>query len=187
MYAAILLGYRSQPARSTICTTRFFYSTNQKLVALVNFGWYLLVTSSSTHYRQTFGPRRERPEYLHVATGAVVTFSVYPLLHGVLEGSTLVSIMIFSLLSVLLTFPLRGPLWCKMLWLGLGNLVGLAWNLIWLSLISLTAGIGVFQIVHFAIGPAVSFMWIVPVWSLGFSALASVEHRERGEKRKETK
>jgi hypothetical protein len=120
-----------------------------------------------------------------MAAGAVVAFSVYPLLHGALEGSTLLSITIFNLLSVLLTFPLRGPLWCKMLWLGVGSLVGLAWNLIWLSLMSLTVGAGVFHIVHFAIGPAVDFMWIVPVWSLGLSALASIERRKTGGKRGE--
>lgn len=120
-----------------------------------------------------------------MAAGAVVAFSVYPLLHGALEGSTLVSITIFNLLSVLLTFPLRGPLWCKMLWLGVGSLVGLAWNLIWLSLMSLTVGAGVFYIVHFAIGPAVDFLWIVPVWSLGLSALASIERRKTGGKRGE--
>ncbi|NIR88000.1 hypothetical protein GWO13_10815 [Candidatus Bathyarchaeota archaeon] len=140
------------------------------------------MSPSSTRYRQAFGPRRERPKYLHMATGAMVAFTVYLLLHSALEGSTLVSIMIFNLLSVLLTFPLRGPLWCKMLWLGLGNLVGLAWNLIWLSLMAVTVGVIVFQIVYFAIGPAVDFLWIVPVWSLGLSALASVERRKRGEK-----
>ncbi|MDH5437884.1 MAG: hypothetical protein OEX76_03170 [Candidatus Bathyarchaeota archaeon] len=141
----------------------------------------------SIQYRQTFGPRREKPKYLHMATGAVVAFSVYVLLHGALEDSTLVSIVIFNLLSVLLTFPLRGPLWCKILWLGLGSLVGLAWSLIRLSLVSLTMGVGVFQLVYFAIGPAVDFMWIVPVWSLGLSSLASVTPRKRGEKRKEAK
>lgn len=74
-----------------------------------------------------------------------------------------------------------------MVWLGLGDLVGLAWNLIRLSLMSFTVGAGVFQIVHFAIGPAVNFMWIVPVWSLGLSALASVERRKRGGKRREAR
>lgn len=122
-----------------------------------------------------------------MATGAVVAFSVHLLLHGALEDSTLVSILIFNLLSVLLTFSLRGPLWCKMLWLGLGSLVGLAWNLIRLSMMPLIMGVDAFQIVYFAIGPAVDFMWIVPVWSLGLSSLASVERRKRGGKRREAK
>lgn len=74
-----------------------------------------------------------------------------------------------------------------MLWLGLGNLVGLAWNLIRLSLMSFMVGVSAFQIVHFAIGPAVDFMWIVPIWSLGLSALASVECRKRGGERREAK
>jgi len=119
-----------------------------------------------------------------VATGAIAAFSVYLLLHDALEGSTLISIIIFNILSVLLTFPLRGRLWCKMLWLGLGNLVGLAWNLIWLSLMYFMAEAGVFQIVHLVMGSAVNFMWIVPVWSMGFSALALLERpKRRGERR----
>jgi len=151
----------------------------------VYFGCYLLA-SSSARYRQNFGPRRERPQYLHVAAGAVVAFSVCILLQGALEVSTLVSIMIFNLLAVLLAFPLRGRLWCKMLWLGLGNLVGLAWNLVWLSLLSFTVG-GIFRIVYAVIGPAVDFMWIVPVWSLGFSVLSYVERRKRRGERREAR
>ena len=95
--------------------------------------------------------------------------------------------MIFNLLSVLLIFPLRGPLWCKMLWLGLGSLVGLAWNLIWLSFTDVALGLSGFQILYSVIGPAVNFMRIVPVWSLGLSALASVERRKRGGKGRKTK
>lgn len=145
------------------------------------------MSPSSTRYRQTFGPRRERPEYLHVATGAIAAFSVYLLLHDVLEGSTLISIIVFNILSVLLTFPLRGRLWCKMLWLGLGNVVGLAWNLIWLSLMYFMTEAGVFQIVHLVMGSAVNFMWIVPVWSMGFSALALLERPKRRWERREAR
>jgi len=95
--------------------------------------------------------------------------------------------MTFNVLSVILTFPLRGQLWCKILWLGLGNLVGSVWSLTWLSLMSLTLEVGIFRIVNFVIGPVVNFMWIVPVWSLGFSALVSVERQKRGGKGREVK
>jgi len=145
------------------------------------------LASPSQRYRQTFGPRRERPKYLHVVTGAVAAFSVLLLLHCTLEDSTIVSTMIFNLLSVLLIFPLRGPLWCKMLWLGLGSLVGLAWNLIWLFFRDVALGLNGFQILYSVIGPAINFMWIVPVWSLGLSALASVERRKRERKGRRTK
>ncbi len=95
--------------------------------------------------------------------------------------------MTFNVLSVILTFPLRGQLWCKILWLGLGNLVGLVWSLTWLSLMSLTIEVGFFRIVNFVIGPVINFMWIVPVWSLGLSALLSVERQKRRRKGREVK
>lgn len=96
--------------------------------------------------------------------------------------SGFLSITIFSLLFVLLTFPLKGPLWCKVAWLGLGNVVGLAWNLIRLFLLVVAAyylGAGAFKVVDFVTGPAIDFLWIVPVWSLGLSLLASAERRKR--------
>jgi len=91
------------------------------------------------------------------------------------QRSGLLSTMIFSSLFVLLTFPLRGPLWCKIIWLGLGNIVGLAWNLVrLLSMVIATyyLGAGAFKVVDFVTGPVIDFIWIVPVWSLGLSLLA---------------
>jgi exosortase/archaeosortase family protein len=98
------------------------------------------------------------------------------------QRSGFLSIMIFSLLFVLLTFPLKGPLWCKIAWLGLGNVVGLAWSLIRLFLLVVAAyylGVGAFKVVDFVTGPAIDFLWIVPVWSLGLSLLAYAERRKR--------
>jgi len=83
--------------------------------------------------------------------------------------------MIFSSLFVLLTFPLKGPLWCKIVYLALGNVVGLAWNFV-RSLLMVIAtyylGSGAFKVVDFFTGPVIDFIWIVPVWSLGLSLLA---------------
>jgi len=91
------------------------------------------------------------------------------------QRSGLLSLMIFSSLFVLLTFPLKGPLWCKIVWLGLGNVVGLAWNFVRL-LLMVTAtyylGAGALKVVEFVTGPVIDFIWIVPVWSLGLSLLA---------------
>lgn len=91
------------------------------------------------------------------------------------QRSGLLSIMIFSSLFVLLTFPLKGPLWCKIVWLGLGNVVGLAWNFVRLLLMVIATyylGAGAFKVIDFITGPVIDFIWIVPIWSLGLSLLA---------------
>jgi exosortase/archaeosortase family protein len=96
------------------------------------------------------------------------------------QRSGLLSIMLFSLLFVFLTFPLRGALWCKVIWLMFGNLVGLAWNFIRRSLLLLAAyhiGASTFNILDFLTGPVLDFLWIVPVWSIGLSMLISVEKK----------
>jgi hypothetical protein len=128
--------------------------------------------------QQVVGVPRERPQLAHVAIGlAVVPFIIFPL-HLILEGSALVSIVIFNMLSILLTFPLKGPLWCKILWLGLGNLAGSAWNLIRLSLINATAELVTLNFLHFVIGPTIDFLWMVPIWAVGLSVLVSAERRK---------
>jgi len=96
------------------------------------------------------------------------------------QYSGLLSIIIFSLLFVFLTFPLRGPLWCKILWLSLGNGVGLAWSLLRLSVGALVAyhfGCEAFAVASFITGPVVDFLWTVPVWSLGLSFVISTERK----------
>jgi hypothetical protein len=113
-----------------------------------------------------------------VAIGLVVVPLLILPLYFILEESALVSVVIFDLMFIFLTFPLRGPLWCKVLWLGLGNIAGLAWNLIRLSLINAMAGLVAFRFLDFIIGPAIDFLWMVPVWSVGLSALVSAERRK---------
>jgi len=88
--------------------------------------------------------------------------------------------MIFNLLFVLLTFPLRGLVWCKILWLGMGDIIGLMWNLIRAFLITLTVETrGALNVVTFVIGPTVDFLWMVPVWAIGLSALAEAQSQKR--------
>ena len=87
--------------------------------------------------------------------------------------------MVFNLLFVLLTFPLRGPVWCKILWLGMGNIIGLVWNFFRGFLIALAVEAGGAQnVVTLVIGPAVDFLWMVPVWALGLSALAEAQRQK---------
>lgn len=133
---------------------------------------------ASSHHQQFAKAPRERPQLTHVAFGLVAVLFFAFLLHQVLEESALVSIMVFNLLSILLTFPLKGPLWCKILWLGLGNLVGSTWNLIRLSLINTTADSVMSEFSQFILGPAIDFLWMVPIWSIGLSMLVLAERRK---------
>jgi exosortase/archaeosortase family protein len=93
------------------------------------------------------------------------------------QRSGFLSIIIFGLLFVFLTFPLRGALWCKVIWLLFGSFVGLAWNLIRWALLLLAVyhmGTSTFKILDFLTGPILDFLWVVPVWSIGLSVLVSV-------------
>jgi len=97
------------------------------------------------------------------------------------QYSGLLSMVIFSLLFVFLTFPLKGPLWCKVFWLSLGNGVGLTWSLLRLSvgfLVAYHLGYEAFAVVSFLTGPFIDFLWIVPVWSLGLSFIISAERKK---------
>jgi len=109
---------------------------------------------------------------------AFIIFFLY-IFAQLVEGSALVTILVFNVLSMLLTFPLKGLLWCKIAWLGTGNLIGVVWNLVRLSLITVATGIGTepLSLVNFILGPATDFIWLVPVWSLGLSVLSSLEHQ----------
>lgn len=98
------------------------------------------------------------------------------------QRSGLLSIMIFGLLFVFLTFSLKGALWRKVTWLLFGGFVGLAWNFIRWSLLLLATyhlGASAFNILNFLTGPVMDFLWIVPLWSIGLSVLFSVEKRSK--------
>jgi len=139
------------------------------------------LTPSFSKKTHTFGRAyKERPQFLHLTIGFIIVVSLYFLLYSTLDETALVSIMVFNLLFVFLTFPLRGPVWCKILWLGMGNIIGLMWNFVRAFLIALTveAG-GDLNVVTFVTGPAVDFLWMVPVWALGMSALAEAQRQKR--------
>lgn len=92
----------------------------------------------------------------------------------------LVSITVFGLLFLLLMYPLHGPFLLKVAWLELGFLMGLTWSLIRLSiaiLISYHFGASVFTIADFLTGPLTDIFWMVAVWSLMLSTLASRKRR----------
>ena len=137
---------------------------------------------------QSFGHRRRRPNYLHVTVGvsvAVSMFLVYSSLHCMPNETAPVSIAVFNFLFIFLIFPLEGPLLRKVFLLISGNIVGLAWYLVQSSFGAASApylGVGAFKIIYVVMGPIIDLIWIVSVWSLSLSFLASTQRRNEKEK-----
>jgi len=141
-----------------------------------------------TRSQQSFGHHRRRPNYLHVTVGvgvAVAMFLVYSSLYCMPNETAPVSIMVFNFFFIFLIFPLEGPLLRKILLLLSGNIVGLAWYLVQSSFGAASAyylGVDAFKVIHVVMGPIVDSIWIVSVWSLGLSLLASTRRRSEKEK-----
>jgi len=138
--------------------------------------------------RQSFGHPKVRPNYLHMTVGvgaAAVMFLIYFPLCRILNESALISITIFNFLFIFLLFPLEGPLFRKIYLLVAGNIVGLAWHFIRSSFGAASVfylGADAFKIINVVIGPIIDLIWVVTVWSLGLSMLASAigKEEERG-------
>jgi hypothetical protein len=122
-------------------------------------------------------PHKENPQYLHVVIGVAITIVLIFVLQYFLNGTVLISLVIFNLLFLLLTFPLNGSLWRKIVWLVLGNGVGVLWSLIRLSF-SLVLGADFYGI-DFFLSHVIDFLWIVPIWSLALSSLGVIKHRKK--------
>ena len=137
--------------------------------------------------RQSFGHPKVRPNYLHMSVGigaAVIMLLIYFPLYGILNESAPISIAIFNFLFTFLLFPLEGPLFRKVCLLVAGNIVGLAWYLIQSSFGAASVfylGADTFKIITVVIGPIIDFVWVVSVWSLSLSALASAKRRNEGD------
>jgi len=121
-------------------------------------------------------PYKEKPRYLHMVIGVAIVIALTFVLQYVLNGATLISLVIFNLIFLLFTFPLRGPLWCKIVWLVLGNVVGVLFGLIRLSF-SLVLKTDFYGI-DFFLSYVMDFIWIVPIWSLALSSLG-IKHRKK--------
>jgi exosortase/archaeosortase family protein len=88
----------------------------------------------------------------------------------------LVSTTIFGLLLLFLVYPLEGPLSRKVVLSELGLLMGLSWSCIRIAaaiLIAYHFGSSAFRVADFLTGPLTDVFWVVTVWSISLSALAS--------------
>ena len=127
---------------------------------------------------ERFGHLKMRPNFVHMAVGSVLVTAIIVLhvqLIRKLDLPSLVTIIFFNLLFVFLLFPLEGPLLRKVVLLIAGNSVGTLWYIIQLSFKDafLFLNADLFKIIFIVAKPLVDFVWIVAVWSLSLSVLAS--------------
>jgi hypothetical protein len=121
---------------------------------------------------------RMRPNLFHMAIGSVLVTAIIVLhfqLIPTFDLPALVAIGFFNLLFLFLLFPLEGPLLRKTVLLIGGNTVGVLWYFIQLSFEEafLVLNTGTFKIIILIAKPLIDFVWIVAVWSLSLSVLAS--------------
>jgi hypothetical protein len=136
---------------------------------------------------QSFGHPKVTPNYTHMSVGVGTTaiiLLIYLSLHHILDERALVSITIFNFLFVFLLFPLEGPLFRKVYLLVAGNIVGLLWYFIKSSFGEVSVfyfGTDALRIITVVIGPIIDLVWVVSVWSLSLSMLASAKKRNEGD------
>jgi hypothetical protein len=136
---------------------------------------------------QSFGHPKVTPNYTHMSVGVGTTaiiLLIYLSLHHILDERALVSITIFNFLFVFLLFPLEGPLFRKVYLLVAGNIVGLLWYFIKSSFGEVSVfyfGTDALRIITVVIGPIIDLVWVVSVWSLSLSVLASAKKRNEGD------
>ena len=131
-----------------------------------------------TGNRERLGHLKMRPNFFHMAVGSVLVTAIIVLhvqLIRKLDLPALVAIIFFNLLFVFLLFPLEGPLLRKIVLLIAGNNVGALWYIIQLSFEDafFFLNIDLFKIIVLVAKPLIDFVWIVAVWSLSLSVLAS--------------
>jgi hypothetical protein len=130
-------------------------------------------------------PPRVKPDFRHLAVGsglaAVIILAAFQLI-PLPSLSAQIAIIIFNFLFAFLLFPLEGPLLPKVCLLVAGNIVGASWYLIQSSLQEasfLFMNVEAFKIVAVVLSPIIDFIWIVSLWSLSLSVLASANKTRR--------
>ena len=119
-----------------------------------------------------------RPNFFHMVVGSVLVAAIVFLHFQLIPNFSLpvlASIGFFNLLFLFLLFPLEGPLTRKTVLLVGGNTVGVLWYFVQLSLgdVFLVLNTDTFKIITLIVTPLIDFVWIVAVWSLSLSVLAS--------------
>ena len=84
-----------------------------------------------------------------------------------------VTLLIFNLLFLSITFQLNGSLNRKLGMLALGSIVGLFWNFVlhFFAITGITFFGETFNVFHAVFYPFLNFMWIISFWSLSLAFL----------------
>lgn len=132
-------------------------------------------------------PPRVKPNFLHMIVGsglaAAIILAHFQLV-SLLSLSALIAIIIFNLLFVFLLFPLEGSFLRKVGLLFAGNFVGALWYLIrsaFQEASVLFLSLEAFKVITVVLSPIIDFIWVVSLWSLSLSVLASAK-KTRGKK-----
>lgn len=117
---------------------------------------------------------------LHVFVGiclAIIMSYIHLLSPWISSHSVLLSLVLFNFMFAFLSFPLKGALWRKICLLLFGNIVGVAWGLIFSAFaVTLTLYLGEgFKMIYELAGPLINSIWIVSLWSFGLSMTVSCE------------
>jgi len=86
-------------------------------------------------------------------------------------------ILFFNAVFIFLIFPLKGPLFHKISLATIGNIAGFGWEYFFACL-----GANTFHYlgdsagaIYFVVNPFLELFWIVTMWALGLSVLASTQ------------
>ncbi|MCW4034242.1 MAG: hypothetical protein NWF03_02630 [Candidatus Bathyarchaeota archaeon] len=136
-----------------------------------------------TNYGESLENLKLKPNFGHMIIGtgiaAAILFTHFRLLH-IFDLSALVAISFFNLLFVCLLFPLEGPILRKIGLLFAGNIVGVAWYLIQYAFQEASfffVTTDAFKFITIFAKPLIDFVWIVTLWSISLSVLASTKRK----------
>ena len=131
------------------------------------------------------GHRGLKPNFVHVSVGSLLAISVILFNFRLIKSfdlTALFSIAFFNILFLFLIFPLEGSLRRKLVLLMAGNQVGVLWYGLQLlfeeSILTMNAEI--VKIIVLVVTPLFDFVWIVSIWSISLSMMAS--HKTKMEK-----
>lgn len=134
-----------------------------------------------------YGSLRAGQIVVHMSVGAALVLVLFMLHIQFIrfDNTTLIAIGFFNFLFLFLLFPLKGPLLRKTMLLVAGNVVGVLWYLIQLSFKEsfLFLSVDTFKVLGLVVKPLIDFMWVVAVWSLSLSLVAS--YKAKSERLKE--
>ncbi|MCW4016923.1 MAG: hypothetical protein NWF06_11175 [Candidatus Bathyarchaeota archaeon] len=129
-----------------------------------------------------------KPNFSHLIIGSALVITIIVVQIQLIRSfdlSALFSIIFFNLLFLLLIFPLQGPLRRKVILLITGNQVGIVWYAIQVVLKDTVFVLNTnsLNVMFLVAKPLVDFVWIVAVWSISLSMMASYKIKaERLEK-----